>query len=102
VPSRSSPGTRIRESLDFTRLSDNAQLIPSFVGWPPGVPGPSETASGSGSGKKSIVQGVEEIRAWEPGDPAAVLAEDPRWAAEMDWEAHAIVEGLGRMLGVEV
>jgi hypothetical protein len=46
---------------------------------------------------------VEKIRVWGARDPAAVLAEeDARWAAEMDWEAQAIVEGLGRMLGVGV
>jgi len=79
----------LRERLDFTRLTDE-NLIPSLIGRP------NET-------KKSNMQGVEEIYAWEEGNVNAKLSpEDIRWAQELDWEAEALVEGKGRMLGIGV
>lgn len=79
----------LNERLDFTRLTDE-RLIPTFVGRP-------------NEPKKSNVQGIEEIRAWEEGNPDAKLGpDDLRWAQELDWEAEAIVEGKGRMLGIGV
>jgi len=79
----------LRERLDFTRLTGE-MLIPSFIGRP------SEP-------KKSNVQGIEEIRAWEEGNSDAKLSpEDLKWAQELDWEAEAMVEGKGRMLGIGV
>lgn len=79
----------LHERLDFARLSDE-NLIPSFIGRPDNP-------------KKSNVQGIEEIRAWEEGSTDTKLSlEDLRWAQELDWEAKAIVEGKGRMLGIGV
>lgn len=79
----------LREKLDFTRLTDE-RLIPSLIGRP------SEP-------KKSNVQGIEEIYAWEEGNADAKLSpEDTKWAQELDWEAEAMVEGKGRMLGIGV
>jgi hypothetical protein len=81
----------LRVFLDFTHLNE-AQLILSLVSRPASAPGP---------GPGENLQGVEEIRVWE--DSAAALAEeDVQWAAEMDWEAQVIIEGLRRMLGVGV
>ena len=79
----------LREKLDFRRLKDKS-LIPSLIGWP-------------NEPKKSNVQGIEEIYAWEEGNHDAKLcSEDTRWAQELDWEAEAMVEGKGRMLGIGV
>ena len=79
----------LREKLDFTRLTDE-RLIPSLIGRP------SEP-------KKSNVQGIEEIYTWEEGNADAKLSsEDIKWAQELDWEAEAMVEGKGRMLGIGV
>ena len=79
----------LREKLDFRRLTDET-LIPSLIGRP-------------NEPKKSNVQGIEEIYAWEEGNHDAKLcSEDTRWAQELDWEAEAMVEGKGRMLGIGV
>jgi hypothetical protein len=79
----------LREKIDFTRLNDET-LIPSLIGRP-------------NEPKKSNVQGVEEIHAWEEGSLDAKLSpEDIRWVQELDWEAEAMVEGKGRMLGIGV
>jgi hypothetical protein len=70
--------------------SHTREAHPSFIGRP-------------NEPKKSNVQGIEEIRAWEEGNADAKLSpEDLRWAQELDWEAEAIVEGKGRMLGIGV
>lgn len=49
------------------------------------------------------MEGVEEIRTWEEANNDAKLSpEDLRWTKELDWEAEAIVEDKGRMLGIGV
>ena len=79
----------LREKLDFSRLTGE-QLIPSLIGRP-------------NEPKKSNVQGIEEIYTWEEGNADAKLnPEDIKWAQELDWEAEAMVEGKGRMLGIGV
>ena len=50
--------------------------------------------------KRSNVEGVEAIRSWD-NDPS-LSEEDSRWLQELDWEADAIVEDKGRMLGIGV
>ena len=50
--------------------------------------------------KRSNVEGVEVIRSWDSG--AKLSEEDSHWLQELDWEAEAIVEDKGRMLGIGV
>ena len=50
--------------------------------------------------KRSNVEGVEAIRSWVNG--SKLSAEDSHWLQELDWEAEAIVEDKGRMLGIGV
>ena len=50
--------------------------------------------------KRSNVEGVEAIRLWANG--SKLSEEDSRWLQELDWEAEAIVEDKGRMLGIGV
>lgn len=79
----------LHKNLDFTPLTHET-LIPSLVGRPD-------------TPKKSNVEGVEEIRTWEEANNDAKLSpEDLRWTKELDWEAEAIVEDKGRMLGIGV
>ena len=50
--------------------------------------------------KRSNVEGVETIRSWE--HESTPSGEDAHWVEELDWEAEAIVEDKGRMLGIGV
>jgi hypothetical protein len=50
--------------------------------------------------KRSNVEGVEAIRSWDYG--SRLSEEDSHWLQELDWEAEAIVEDKGRMLGIGV
>jgi len=50
--------------------------------------------------KRSNVEGVEAIRSWDNG--SKLSEEDSYWLQELDWEAEAIVEDKGRMLGIGV
>jgi hypothetical protein len=50
--------------------------------------------------KRSNVEGVEAIRSWDNNPTPS--EEDARWLQELDWEAEAIVEDKGRMLGIGV
>jgi hypothetical protein len=50
--------------------------------------------------KRSNVEGVEAIRSWDNG--STLSEEDTHWLQELDWEAEAIMEDKGRMLGIGV
>ena len=50
--------------------------------------------------KRSNVEGVEAIRSWD--NDSKLSGEDSHWLQELDWEAAAIVEDKGRMLGIGV
>ena len=78
----------LHEKLDFTLLTDE-DLIPSLIGRP-------------NEPKKSNVQGIVEIYGWEGRPDAKLNPEDIKWAQELDWEAEAMVEGKGRMLGIGI
>ena len=50
--------------------------------------------------KRSNIEGVEAIRSWDKD--SKLSEEDSHWLQELDWEAGAIVEDKGRMLGIGV
>jgi len=50
--------------------------------------------------RKSNVEGVEVIRFWD--NRSRLSDEDLHWLEELDWEAEAIMEDKGRMLGIGV
>ena len=74
------------ESLDTNELSET-MLVTALIG-------------GKNMRKRSNVEGVEAIRSWVNG--SKLSAEDSHWLQELDWEAEAIVEDKGRMLGIGV
>ena len=74
------------KSLDTNELSET-MLVTSLIG-------------DKNMRKRSNVEGVEAIRSWVDG--SKLSAEDSHWLQELDWEAEAIVEDKGRMLGIGV
>ena len=76
----------LRENLDPNDLSE-AVVVKALIG-------DTDTRN------RSNVAGVEVIRSWDNG--SRLSDEDSRWLQELDWEARAIVEDKGRMLGIGV
>lgn len=74
------------ENLDANDLSET-MLVTALIG-------------DKNTRKRSNVEGVEAIRLWANG--SKLSEEDSRWLQELDWEAEAIVEDKGRMLGIGV